>query len=191
MKILGFGAIEDTEALEIIAKNFEEIKRETDSAMERVNKSRESVNGRSGAEIMRSIINQSKDEIRNYIIKNALDISPDYPFDDPYVYVSCSIYYRYVKSNKSDKKEFSKALVSIGKYGVQGLVDEIIRTYCDNIQKSMNKTKAYGNKDKEAAIGVLAEGFTYYTIYERACSIYRSNNFNGTSNNSNGFQRRR
>ena len=164
MGIWGFIPIEDKKALEIIRENIDIITQETWNAMITVNASRGGgASGLDGDQLMWNMITTAEEKIPAYIIKESLNIPIDYPYGDPSIFVSCSIYTKYVNATKEDKRLMSSALSTIKKSGIQGLVDNITKVYCDNIEKSLIKPKPY-DKQKEVAIKVLADGFKDYKL---------------------------
>lgn len=177
-----FGPIDDSKVLEIIKENIEEITNETWQAMVTVNASRTSVNGTAGDQLMWNMISKAEVEIPAYILKEELNISPDYPYGDPSIYVACAIYNRYINAAKEDKKFLSNGITRLKKDGLQGLVNDLVKVYCDNIEKSLIKPRPY-DKQKESAIRVLAESLQHYNlIFSRDIN---------DSKNSNGNQRKR
>lgn len=157
-----FGPIDDKKALEIVRENINIITEETWQSMVNVNSKRGGgVTGQSGDQIMWNIIIKAQYEIPDYIISAGLDIPTNYPYGDPSIFVACAILNKYANAAKEDKKMMSSALTKIKKDGIQGLVDELTKVYCDNIEKSRIKPKLYDHQ-KEDAIRVLAESFAFY-----------------------------
>lgn len=156
-----FGPLENEEAVKILLDNFDEIIAETDIALGEVGKNKPSINGTDGVTILWNIIAKAQTEIPSYIEKAGLNMPIDYPYSDPNTYVFCTLVYKYYIADKEDKKDLSNKFKKIKKNGIQELVNDIIKVYCDNIEKSLMRPKPY-DKQKENAIKVLAENLTYY-----------------------------
>ncbi|MBR5663014.1 MAG: hypothetical protein IKX00_05185 [Bacilli bacterium] len=156
-----FGPIDDNKAIEIIKENIDRVIADTNEALEDVSRYKTSINGTPGIEIMWNIIGKATEEIPSYIIKDGLNIPADYPYGDPYVYVSCAIISKYVHATKEDKKMLSNGIQKFKKDGLLGLIQDIVKVYCDNIEKSLIRPKPY-DKQKENAIRVLAANFEFY-----------------------------
>lgn len=156
-----FGPIDNKKAMEIIRDNFDELINETNAALEEIGKTKTSINGTSGLQIIWNIIQKAEIEIPTYIEKAALNCSPLYPYGDPSIFVACSIMYKYANADKEDRKFLSNGIEKIGKNGIYGLVQDIVKVYCDNMEKSLMRPKPY-DRQKESAIMLLADNFQYY-----------------------------
>lgn len=158
-----FGPIDNNKAIEIISSQpvLEEIVNETWSALEAIGSTVSSVNASSGSQILWSIIQKAEKEIPDYIDKAGLNIPAYYPYGDPSKYVACTIIYKYVYADKDYKKDLSRGIEKIKKDGLNGLVQDIVKSYCDNMQKALIKPRPY-DKQKETAIKFLADNFEFY-----------------------------
>lgn len=157
-----FGPIDNNKAIEIILDNYDEIIEETNEALEGICKNRDSiVTNKTGLEIMWSIIEKAEKEIPNYLFNEGNVKFMNYPFGDPYKYVCCAIIYKYSNADKKEKKNLSSAIEKFGKDGLRGFIFDIVKAYCDNIEKSLTKSRQFDNS-KETAIMSLAENCAFY-----------------------------
>lgn len=156
-----FGPIDNNKAIEIIRNNFDEIINETNFAMDEIAKTKTSINGISGIQILWNIIQKAEVEIPTYIERSGLSFPTHYPYGDPSIFVACSIMYKYDNANKDDKKYLSNCIEKVKKDGLYEIIQDIVKTYCDNMEKSLMRPKPY-DKQKETVIKFLADNFEFY-----------------------------
>ena len=158
-----FGLLDEDEAIKIILDNIDKIIEDINESMVEIGKKEVSINAVPGTEIIWNNINKATTEIPAYIEKAAINVRSNYPYGDPYVFVCCAIMYKYQNAPKEDKKLISSALKGLKKGRIQGLVYDILKSYCDNIKKSLIRPKPYDNQ-KEDAIKTLASNFEFYDV---------------------------
>lgn len=160
-----FGLISNDEAIDYLIKSMDLIYNQTQDAIVEIGKTKNSINGTPGDQIIYSIISKAEKEIPDYIYEAGLNIRSDYPYGDPTKFVMCAIVYKYANAYNDDKKLLSKKIKNAKNGVLISDIQDIVKTYCDNMEKSLVKLKQFDRdkkKQKETAIRLLTDNFQFY-----------------------------
>ena len=167
------GPIDNEKARDFIGNNIQVIINTVDKYIAEECGGKSAITGKSGSDIVWSNIATAQNEIPHFIFFDGLDLPLNYPYSDPYMYVACALFYKYINIDTSneigrkDKKALSKAIQGIKDGALKPVIYDLARVYIDNIKTSIIRPRSKTDFDrltpKRNAMIFLATSFTVYS----------------------------
>lgn len=168
------GPIDNEKARDFLGNNIQVIINTVDKYIAEECGGKSAITGKSGKDILWSNIAKAQDEIPHFIFFSEIDVPINYPYSDPYVYVSCALFYKYVNTDtsteagKKEKKELSKAIQGVKDGKLKEAIYDVMRVYVDNIKTAIIRPRSDDDYDrlqpKETAIRLLATHLSVYPV---------------------------